>query len=160
MELAFAGLVGAVVSVIAVWSGVQLVQMTQALDAVSLASGPQTDAVLYHAVYGRWPSPGDPGIAAADGRGTFVKRMALHEDGVLTAELVLGPRTRIWTSHGADAPGRTHGFLSFRPELLGSSDAPSIVFLCGDAEPVAGAIGPIAASRTTIPREYLPPFCR
>ncbi len=160
LELGFAGLIIAVAMVIAVWFGIQLVQMTQTLDAVAVTRGPQTNAVLYHAEYGRWPSPGNRDIIAAHGQGNYVEHLTLGEGGVITAELMLGPAQGVLTGRGVRLPGSMQGFLSFRPELLGSKDAPGISFLCGYANPVAGAVETAAVNRTTIPRKYLPPFCR
>jgi len=160
LERGFAGMIIAVAMVIAVWFGVQLIQMTQTLDAVSVAGGPQINAIIYHAEHGRWPSPGNRDIVAADSNGNYVEHLALGEGGVITAELTLGPAQRVLTGRGARLPSSIHGFLSFRPELLGSKDAPSISFLCGYAKPVAGAIETTTANQTTLPRKYLPPFCR
>ncbi|WP_276967265.1 hypothetical protein [Metallibacterium scheffleri] len=160
LEQGFAGMVIAVAMVIAVWFGIQLAQMTQTLDAVSVAGGPQINAVIYHAVHGRWPSSRNRDIVAADSNGNYVEHLALGEGGVITAELRLGPALGVLTGHGARLPSSIHGFLSFRPELLGSKDAPSISFLCGYAKPVAGAIETTTANRTTLPKKYLPPFCR
>lgn len=160
LERGFAGLIIAAAMVIAVWFGIQLVQMTQTLDAVSLAGGPQINAVLYHAVRGRWPSAGNQDIIAANGQGSYVEHLTLGEGGVITAELMLGPAQGVLTGRGARLPSSMQGFLSFRPELLGSKDEPVMTFLCGYAKPVAGAVETAAANRTTLPRRYLPPLCR
>lgn|SRR5574337_130751 len=160
LERGAVGMIIAVVMVIAVWFGMQLVHMTQTLDAVTLASGAQISAVIYHAEHGRWPAADERNIVAADSHGSYVKHLTLGEGGVITAELALSPAQGIPSRLDADVLGNAHGFLSFRPELLGSTDAPSILFLCGYAKPVVGAIGTAAANRTTLPRKYLPPFCR
>jgi hypothetical protein len=160
LEQGFAGVIVAVAMVIAGWFGIQLIHMTQTLDAVSVAGGPQINAIIYHAEHGRWPSPGYRDIVAAHSNGNYVEHLALGEGGVITAELTLGPAQGGLSGRGARLPNSIHGFLSFRPELLGSKDAPSISFLCGYAKPVAGAIETTAAGQTTLPREYLPPFCR
>ncbi|HZX72323.1 MAG TPA: hypothetical protein VFE77_16070 [Rhodanobacter sp.] len=159
-EQGVAGVIVAVVTAFAGWFGVQLVHMTQTLDAVTFARGAQINAVIYHAVQGRWPSPGDRNVVAADSHGDYVTHLALGEGGVITAELTLGPVPVILTRGFGPVSGSAHGFLSFRPELLGSKDAPSISFLCGYAKPVAGAIESSAVNQTTLPRKYLPPFCR
>jgi hypothetical protein len=160
LEQGFAGVIVAVAMVIAGWFGIQLIHMTQTLNAVSLASLPQINAVMYHTVHGHWLSPGNQHIVAADSNGSYVKHLALGEGGVITAEMILGPVQGVLTGRGARVPSSLHGFLSFRPELLGSEDAPAISFLCGYAKPVAGAVETAASNRTTLPRKYLPPFCR
>jgi hypothetical protein len=160
LEGGFAGMIIAVAMVIAVWLGIQLVQMTQTLDAVSVTGGSQINAIIYHAERGRWPSPGYRDIVAVHSNGNYVEHLALGEGGVITAELTLGPSQGVLSGRGARLPNSIHGFLSFRPELLGSKDAPSISFLCGYAKPVTGAIETTAAGQTTLPRKYLPPFCR
>jgi hypothetical protein len=161
LEQGFAGVIVTVAMVIAGWFGIQLIHMTQTLDAVSLASLPQIDAIMYRTVHGRWLSPGNRHIVAAHSNGSYARHLALGEGGVITAEMTLGPVQGALTGHGARVPDSLHGFLSFRPELLGSEDAPAISFLCGYAKPVAGAVVETAVSnRTTLPRKYLPPFCR
>ena len=160
LEVGFAGMIIAVAMAVAVFFGIQLAQMTQTLDAVSVVEGPQFNAVIYYAEHGRWPSPGSQAIVAADGEGIYAKHLALSDGGVITAELTLDPAQGVLTGHGARLPSSIHGFLSFRPELLGSKDAPSISFLCGYAKPVEGAIETTAANRTTLPRRDLPPSCR
>jgi hypothetical protein len=149
----------AVAMVVAVGFGDRLIQMTQTLDAVSIVRGVQINAIVYHAEYGRWPSPDDRHIAAAHTHGSYVQHLALGDGGVITAELTLSPRA-ILGGGAASGPGSLRGFLSFRPELLGSKDAPGISFLCGYAKRDAGAVGSTAANQTTLPRRYLPPYCR
>ena len=160
MERGFAGIIVAVAMALAVWFGIQLMQMTQALDAVSIASGPQINAVVYHAEHGRWPSPGNQDIASAETNGTYVNHLVLDEGGVIIADLTLGPVQGFMADRADHVSGGFHGFLSLRPELLGSKDAPTIAFLCGYAKPVAGAIATTPANRTSLPRKFLPPFCR
>jgi hypothetical protein len=161
LERGVVGIIIAAVAAIAVWFGVQLVCTTQTLDAISLASGAEINAITYRAVHGRWPPAGTPDIIATGTRSHYVKRLALSRDGVITGEVTLGPVQGIMTRPGGRVTGTTiHGLLSFRPELLGSHDAPSIVFLCGYARPVADPAGVSGANRTTLPRQYLPPFCR
>lgn len=159
LERGFAGMIIAVAMVIAVGFGVQLIQMTQTLDAVSIVRGAQINAIVYHAEYGRWPAPGDRHIAAGNVHGSYVEHLTLGDGGVITAELTLAPRATLGGG-AASGPGSLHGFLSFRPELLGSKEAPSISFLCGYATRDAGAIGSIAANQTSLPRKFLPPYCR
>ena len=160
LEGGFAGMIIAAAMVVAVWFGIHLVQMTQTLDAVSVAEGPQINAIIFYAEHGRWPSPGNRDIVAADSKGMYVEHLALGDGGVITAELALGPAQGVLTGHGTRLPSNIHGFLSLRPELLGSKNAPSISFLCGYAKPVVGAIKTTAASLTTLPRRDLPPSCR
>lgn len=160
LEGGFAGMIIAVAMAVALWFGIHLVPMAQTLDAVSLADGSQINAVIYYAEHGRWPSPGNRDIVAADGEGIYAKHLALSDGGVITAELTLDPAQGVLTGHGARLPSSIHGFLSFRSELFGSKDAPSISFLCGYAKPVEGAIETTAANRTTLPRRDLPPSCR
>ncbi len=159
LERGFASMIIAVAMVIAVGFGVRLIQMTQTLDAVSIVRGAQINAIVHHAEYGRWPSPGDRHIAAAHTHGSYVEHLALGDGGVITAELTLAPRA-ILGGGAASGPDRVHGLLSFRPELLGSKDAPGISFLCGYATRDAGAIGSTGANQTTLPRKFLPPYCR
>lgn len=159
LERGFVGIIIVAAMVIAVGFGIRLIQMTQTLDAVSLVRGAQINAIVYHAEYGRWPAPGDRHIAAANAHGPYVDHLTLGDGGVITAELTLAPRA-IPGGGAVSGPGSHHGFLSFRPELLGSKDAPGISFLCGYATRDAGAIGSIAANQTSLPRKYLPPYCR
>jgi hypothetical protein len=160
LERGFAGIIIAVAMVMAIWFGLRLIAMTQAIEAVSLASGPQINAVLYRAEHGRWPSPGDRNIVAADNHGAYVRRLMLGAGGVVTAQMSLGPARGMLAVHGAGVRGSISGLLSFRPELLGSQDAPSISFLCGYAKPLAGAFDGGADNPTSLPPKYLPPFCR
>jgi hypothetical protein len=160
LELGFAGMIVAVAMMVAVWFGIQLVRMTQTLDAVTLARGAQINAFLYRAAHGRWPPAGARDIVVGAGKGNYVEHLVLGEGGVVTAELTLGPAPGGQAGRGVRSPGRIHGFVSFRPELLGSQDAPAISFLCGYAAPVAGAVGTTAAGHTTLARADLPPSCR
>ena len=148
LERFAAGVTVAVVVAIAAGYGARSMLMAQTLDALSMARFQQINAVVYRAEHGRWPPPASP-TEVGHSRVTHVVQGG---GGVITAELALGST--------AGAPGSVHGFLSFRPELLGSKEAPAISFLCGYAKPVAGAVEGGAADRTSIPRKYLPPFCR
>lgn len=159
LERGFAGMIIAVALLIAVGFGIRLIQMTQTLDAVSIVRGAQINAIVYHAEYGRWPVPGDRNIVATATHGAYVEHLTLGDGGVITAELTLAPRA-ILGGGAASGPDRVHGLLSFRPELLGSKDAPGISFLCGYATRDAGAIDRAGANQTTLPRKYLPPSCR
>jgi len=149
-----------VVMAIAMGFGVRVMFMAQTLDAVSFARGAQVNAVVYRAEHGRWPAPGSQDIVGADSHGSFFKRLTLDEGGVITAELELDPTRAGAAGSGVRVPDSLRGFLSFRPELLGSRDAPSISFLCGYAKPIAGVVETGAVDLTSVPREYLPPFCR
>ncbi|HEU4669204.1 MAG TPA: hypothetical protein VFR91_00730 [Dyella sp.] len=160
MELGFAGLTISLASVIAVWFGAQLIQMTETLDALSVATGPQTEAIVYRAVHGRWPSPGDARVVSSVNSGTYAQHLSLEEGGVITADMRLGHTTWSATGVGLRVRGGSRGLLSFRPELLGSTDVPSVSYLCGYARPTAGAVEVAAANRTTLPRNHLPPYCR
>lgn len=162
MEMAFAGMTVSVVTVIAVGFGARVMQMAQTLDAVSVTGGARTDVVLYRAEHGRWPPPGELPPSSHKIEGIYVEGVGLGRGGVITATMTLGS-----TPHSsADGPGLARdpdgarGFLSFRPELLGSSDTPSVSFLCGDAKPVPGAVDAVAEGQTTLPKNILPPYCR
>lgn len=160
LEGSVVGVIVVVVMAIAMWFGVRLVLMAQTLDAVSVVRGAQVNAVVYHAEHGRWPAPGSRDIIGADPHGSFFKHLTLDEGGVITAELTLDPTRAGAVGSGVRVPGNLQGFLSFRPELLGSRDAPSISFLCGYAKPIAEVVETGAVDRTSMPGEYLPPFCR
>lgn len=160
LECGAVGLIVVVVMVIAMGFGVRAMLMAQSVDAVSFARGAQINAVVYYAEHGRWPAAGSRDIVGAHGRGSFSGQLTLDGDGVVTAELALGGIRAVPDGNGIRASGKLQGLLSFRPELLGSSDAPSISFLCGYAKPVAGGAAAGAVNRTSMPPEYLPPFCR
>lgn len=160
LERGFAGIVIAVATAIAGWYGTQLMQMSQALEAVTTVRAGEINAVVYHAVHGRWPSPGNRHIVPTGNHGTYVKQLVLGEGGTFNAELTLDARPVILAGLGLRGPRSTRGFLSFRPELFGSKDAPTVSFLCGYAKPVDGAFKTGVTNRTTLPRNYLPPFCR
>ena len=49
MEPDFVGLTVSLASAMVCWSGAQVVRVSQSLEAVSLASCPQTHALRYHA---------------------------------------------------------------------------------------------------------------
>lgn len=160
LEQGMAGLAIAVAMTVAVWFGTQLAHMTQTLDAVTLASGAELNEIVYHSVHGQWPSPDDPNIISKSSHGHHAEKLSLGGDGVITAELALGSTSISGALDTADAPGATHGYLSFRPELLGSRAAPTATFLCGYAKPIAAAIATRGANRTTLARKDIPPFCR
>jgi hypothetical protein len=160
LELGVAGVIVAVVVVIAAGFGGRLMLMAQTLDAVSLAWAPQVNARVYRAEHGRWPSAGDPNILGDAREGAHVEDLTLADGGVITAQLSLGQRLPARSRGGAAASGGVQGKLSFRPELLGSREEPAVSFLCGYAMPVAGTVEADAANRTTLPQKYLPPFCR
>lgn len=157
MEMAFAIVIITVVMFMAMHFGRTFVAMAQTIDAVSLVSAPVHDEIVYHAVHGRWPAPGDPVIIGSSRGGSSANHLALGEGGVITAQLATRTRAVFGPASTADA---IHGALSFRPQLLGSHDAPTLVFLCGHAPPVAGQAAPTGTNRTTLPEQVLPPFCR
>lgn len=160
LESAVVGVIVVVVMMVAMEFGVRATLMAQTLDAVSFARGAQVNAVIYYAEHGRWPAPGSPDIVGADGRGSFFEQLTLDEGGAMTAELALGGIRAVPDGNGIRASGKLRGSLSFRPELLGARDAPSISFLCGYAKPMAGAVAAGAVNRTSMSPDYLPPFCR
>ncbi|MEO9080294.1 MAG: hypothetical protein ABI268_13425 [Rhodanobacter sp.] len=150
----------AVVMSMALWFGMRVMPMVQTLDPVSLASGPIYNEIIYHAVHGRWPSAGDPTIVAGSNKSTYVKNFTLDGNGVVTAHVALGAIPGFGSASSAAAANTIHGSLSFRPELLGSRDAPTVTFLCGYAQPVADPVATIGSNRTTLDKRVLPPFCR
>ncbi|MGH8184033.1 MAG: hypothetical protein ACREPH_10280 [Rhodanobacteraceae bacterium] len=150
----------AIVMIMAMWFGMRLIPMVQTLDALSLASGPEYNEVIYHAVHGRWPPADNPYMIAGDGKGLYTNNLTLNEGGVITAQLALSPVSMIGAAPFATGAGTIHGSLSFRPELLGSRDAPTVSFLCGYAKPVVGRAATSGANKTTLERKFLPPFCR
>jgi hypothetical protein len=160
MERGFVGVIIAIVMVMAAWFGMRLIPMTQTLDALSLASGPKYNEVIYHAVHGRWPPPDNPYMIGDNGKGRYVKNLTLDGGGVITAELVLHPLAGIGATASGTGADTIHGSLSFRPELLGARDAPTIVFLCGYAKPVMDPAATNGANGTTLDKPSLPPFCR
>ncbi|MEO8810454.1 MAG: hypothetical protein ABI386_09440 [Rhodanobacter sp.] len=155
-----AGVIIAVVMMMAMALGVRLIPMVRTLDALSLASGPATNEIIYHAVHGRWPPPGDSTIIAGNKKSSFVKSLALGRDGVITAQVALGPVPAFGAARTATGPEAIHGVLSFRPQLLGSRDAPTITFLCGYAQSVDDPVATSVANTTTLDKHILPPFCR
>ena len=160
LELGFAGLTVTAVTLVALALPVRLTRTVEVLDAVSVASGAQTDAVVFRAVHGRWPGPGDAGIVPDHTDGVYTQRLTLDDDGVVTADLRLGRAVRDADGLGLHVEGGLHGRLSFRPLLLGVDDAPSLTYLCGYARPPTGAVAAPGDDRTTLPRSLLPPFCR
>lgn len=160
LERGFVGIVITVLMAMGVWFGMQLVHITQTLDAITLASGPETNEVIYYAVHGRWPSPDNPYMIAGNDKGRYTNSLTLDEGGIITAKLALRPISLIGTTPSDTGAGTLHGSLSFRPELLGARDAPTISFLCGYAKPAASAAATIGVNRTTLDKQFLPPFCR
>ena len=160
MEMAFSAVIIAVVMSMAVWFGMRLIPMIQTLDALSLTSGSANEEIIYHAVHGRWPPPDDASIVAGNNKSAHVDNITLDGDGVITAQLAIGPGQMIGAARSATEIGVVHGSLSFRPELLGSPDAPTISFLCGYAKPVIAPVAPNGTNRTTLDKHILPLFCR
>ena len=160
MESGIVGVIIAGVMVVAVWFGMRLIPTVQTLDAVSLASGPAYNEIIYHAVHGRWPPADDPTIIAGNHQGSYVSNLTLGKDGVITAQLAIGAVAAFETASSATDPKTIHGALSFRPELLGSRDAPAISFLCGYARSVVDPAATSANNLTTLDEQVLPPFCR
>ena len=160
MEMGIAALIIASVMMMAVWFGMRLIPMTQTLGAVSMASGPATNEIIYHAVHGHWPNAGDQTILAGNTKGSWVNDLALGEDGVITAQLTIGSVPTISGLPLATAANAIGGSLSFRPQLLGSRDAPTITFLCGYASPVVSSAATSGTNLTTLDKHLLPPFCR
>jgi hypothetical protein len=160
MEMGIAVAIIATLMVMAAWFGMRLIPMAQTVDAVSLASGPKTNEVIYHAVHGRWPSPDNPHMIGDNGNGRYARHLTLDAGGVITAELVLDPVAGSRVAASATGARIIHGSLSFRPELLGNRDAPTIVFICGYAKPVMGRAATSGVNKTTLDRKFLPPFCR
>ena len=160
MEMGIAVVIVAIVISMATWFGMRLIPMVQTLDAVSLASGPACNEIIYHAVHGRWPPSGDPTMIAGNNKGLFVNQLALGVDGVITARLTIGAAQAIRAGPSAAGTNSIRGSLSFRPELLGSRDAPTITFICGYAQPVVGSAATSRTNLTTLDVQVLPPFCR
>jgi hypothetical protein len=158
LELGIVGIVVAGVTVMAAGFGSRLMLMTQSLDAITLARAPQVNASVYRAEHGRWPPAGDGNILGKAREGQHVQDLTLADGGVITAQLSLV--RPLPGGNGRGAAGDLQGQLSFRPELLGSREEPAVSFLCGYARPVAGTVEAGAVNRTTLPEEYLPPFCR
>jgi len=160
LELIAAGAIVAAVVAVATGFGSRVMLMAQTLDAVSLAWAPQVNARVYRAEHGRWPSAGDPNILGDARAGSHVENLSLAEGGVITAQVVLGQSLPAGNRSGAVATGGVRGRLSFRPELMGWAEEPTVSFLCGYATPVSGTVEATAANRTTLPVDYLPPSCR
>ena len=160
MERGVVGVIIAIIVIMAMWFGARLIPMVKTLDAVSLASGPAYNEIIYRAVHGRWPPAGNPTIIAGNNRGSYVSNLTLGKDGVLTAQLAIGAVPAFETASSATDAKAIHGALSFRPELLGSRDAPTMTFLCGYAQPVVGPAATSGTNMTTLDKQILPPFCR
>lgn len=160
LELGFAGLTITAVTLLALTFAVRLTRMVEVLDAVSVASGAQADAVVHRAVHGRWPAPGDAGVVSPDLHGSYAWRLTLEDGGVVTADLRLGRAVFDADGSGLHVENGVRGRLSFRPVLLGADDSPTLTYLCGYARPPAGVVAAPGADRTTLPRTLLPPFCR
>ncbi|CAM5340365.1 hypothetical protein [Rhodanobacter lindaniclasticus] len=160
LELAIAGMIVAVVATIAAGFGGRLMLIAQTLDAISLVRAAQVNAMVYRAEQGRWPSAGAPDILGDARAGSHVEELTLEDGGVVTVQLRLGRALPVGEHGGVAGAGGLQGRLSFRPELLGSRDAPVVSFLCGYAMPIDGTVATDAVNRTTLPEKYLPPFCR
>lgn len=160
MEMGVVAVIIAVVMVMAACFGRQLFPMVRTLDALSLASGPAYNEVVYHAVHGRWPSADNPTIVTHTSRGSHVSRLTLGEDGVITAQLMVDAAHSNAATPSAAGVHTVPAALSFRPQLLGSRDAPTITFLCGYAQPVVGQAASVGTNMTTLRKQDLPPFCR
>lgn len=160
LELGMVRVIIAIVIAMAVGYGVHMIRMAESLEAVSLASGARIDAIVYYSVHGRWPSPANPDITRTNTQGRFAQRLALGEDGVLTAELTLDPNQPGLATFAATRGEAVHGLLSFRPELLGAEGAQAIVFHCGYAGSIASPTEMGVQNQTTLDRHDLPPFCR
>lgn len=158
-ERAAAGLICAAISVAALSFAIHPIRMAQTLDAVSLATGPETDALVHLAVHGNWPAPDNRGVALRNVTGRYVSGMQAGADGAINATLSYGTLPLPGRPRETEATA-THGTLSFRPVLLGARDAASITWLCGYARPPAGALADDTLNATTLPRQNLPPSCR
>jgi hypothetical protein len=160
MEMAVAIVIITVVMIVAVCFGRRLIPMVQTIDALSLASAPAYNEIVYHAAHGRWPPPDDSTIVGGNNKGSFVNQLTLGEDGVITAQLAIGPGSVFSAATSAADAETIRGSLSFRPQLLGSRDAPTVTLLCGHARPIAGQAAPSGTDLTTLHKQVLPPFCR
>ncbi len=163
MEMAMVATIVAIVSIMAIGFGARLLLMAQTLDAVSLASPVETNEVIYRAMRGRWPPADNPYMAIGNTRGNYTRNLRVDGAGSITAQLTIGPLDElIGTAHTAAAAStRTiQGSLSFRPESLGVRGAQTIVFLCGDARPIAGPDETNPIDSATLGKRFLPPFCR
>lgn len=160
MEMGIAAVIIAVVMSMAVWFGMRLIPMVQTLDAVSLASGPAYNEIIYHSVHGHWPPADNPTIIAGNNKGSYVSNLTLGKDGVITAQLAIGAVPAFEAASSVFDAEAIHGALSFRPELLGSRHAPTVTFLCGYAQPVVGSAATSGANMTKLDKRVLPPFCR
>lgn len=155
LERGFVGLIIAVAIAVAGAFAIHSVRMVQTLDAVTLASGAEIDAIIHRAVHGDWPRADDPGVTSGNATGNYVTRMRLGAHGLITANLSAAHIYGTSARHDAN-----RGVLAFRPELLGPVDAPIITYLCGYAKPVAGGTVSSANNPTTLAEQDLPPFCR
>lgn len=159
LERGFVGVIIAIAMTVAVMFSIHSVRMIQTLDAVTLASGAEIDAIIHRAVHGDWPRADDPNVLGRSVTGRYVTRMTLGDDGLITATLTLGPVHGFGSRHPSTIDA-THGVLAFRPELLGMPEAPTIAFLCGYAKPVTGSAVTSSTNPTTLAEQDLPPFCR
>lgn len=162
MEAGIAAVIIATVMIMAIWFGTRLLPMAQTLDALSLASLPESNEVIYHAMHGRWPPADNPYMIASNSRGLYTNNLRLDGDGIITAQLTIGPFRGLIGGAAPSAAGAdtTQGSVSFRPESLGVRDAQTIVFLCGYAKPVVDTAETSDTNRTTLNQTFLPPFCR
>lgn len=77
-----------VATVAAMIYGLHQVHMVQAIEAITLVSGPKEyNLIEYRAVRGDWPPRTDTRIVGGNRQGTYVKNITLGRGGVLTADL-------------------------------------------------------------------------
>ena len=160
IEMGIAVVIITIVMIMAMWFGMRLISMVQTLDALFVASGPAYNEIIYHAVHGRWPTADDPNIIDGNDKTLHVNNLTLGADGVITARLTIGPTPAIRLGPSAKGADIIHGALSFRPELLGSRDSPTITFLSGYAKPIGDSAAADDTNLTTLDKHVLPPFCR
>lgn len=160
IEMAFAGLIMAIVVVLATGFAGNLTTMVRTLEAVMLASGVEHGAIVYRAVHGAWPPPDQAAMITEGIATTDIEGMRLGPHGTVTAELRMEPLEGAQGTSPFSAAETVHGFLSFRPVMLGSQVAPTVVYLCGYADPVVISGVKPAVNNTTLDPGILPPFCR
>jgi len=140
--------------------GFHQARMAEMTEPVSLVNAsPNYDLIIYRSLYGRWPSSLPDEILKENRIGAYTKSFKLGAHGSMTAEVVFldqWVRTYInWSDSN-----KPSGFLSFRPVIAGARGYGSVLFLCGNASPPPGAPEPLAANRTTLVDNDLPPECR
>ncbi len=157
MERLAAGVVASVVVGLALGFGAHQVRMFQALDAVSLATGPTYDAIIHRALHGAWPEPADDASVGDNVQGRWVRHVVPEPYGGLTMHLTF---TQAPLDNIGNRKPVSHGIVSMRPQWIQAGDFAAVTLLCGYAKPVPGAPAPRAVNRTTAARQDLPPFCR